>query len=566
MKEGIDVEMNDPRMENLRRAAGITRQQSQAIMNQLNSMNDEEVNLLLSENEELRDFISVDADKDNSGIVVNYTNQPQNGNTNQITFQAPWEGNLSVGGAMSPQTMNLFQSNGLFGNIWNWGQMDKRVQVYNQHPGMRLYNINPYQFLDENDLMNYYTTLEQQREKDENLKYVFCRLGAREDGSKEALEWAEQFKFKPADDIVKEQYEARQRAEEERRKELYGEDGTRTVYGVYDANGYRLQRACAFKVVNLATGEVVKEVKYRKDENGQSYEIHSMTEDRKLAYEIQQLHNAFYQDARFKEVFRRLFNQDYFGNIAKWEGWKQAGLTKAQMYTLYEDERVDWKKHEKLINRALMAASYSREKFNDILRKCCHCELDYANKSSFFSLSYDFERDLHYKRLTSTPEEMQNDPMVHSKLQQEYEIKRKLFMDKVNSGNLGCNMMMDANYHPTFPKPNIEQLTLEDFNKPENQVMYTQIVTPEIATPNMFIPDNKSNDKPLSREEILAMNGVKLDANGQVIPQQRTIGYMTVDDDTGQIISQQEFDVEVGHQGNSANNDMTDEELINAGF
>jgi hypothetical protein len=82
----------------------------------------------------------------------------------------------------------------------------------------------------------------------------------------------------------------------------------------------------------------------------------------------------------------------------------------------------------------------------------------------------------------------------------------------------------------------------------------------------MFIPDNKSNDKPLSREEILAMNGVKLDANGQVIPQQRTIGYMTVDDDTGQVISQQEFDVAVGHQGNSANNNMTDEELINVGF
>ena len=229
--------MNDPRMENLRRAAGVTRQQSQAIMNQLNSMNDEEVNLLLSENEELRDFISVDADKDNSGIVVNYANQPQNGNTNQITFQAPWEGNLSTGGAMSSQTMNLFQSNGLFGNIWNWGQMDKRVQAYNQHPGMRLYNINPYYFLDENDLMDYYTALEQQREKDENLKYVFCRLGAREDGSKEALEWAEQFKFKPADDIVKEQYEARQKAEEERRKELYGEDGTRTVYGVYLSKG-----------------------------------------------------------------------------------------------------------------------------------------------------------------------------------------------------------------------------------------------------------------------------------------------------------------------------------------
>lgn len=559
------MEANDPRMENLRRASAVTRQQSQAIMNQLNSMNDEEVNMLLSENEELRDFISVDADKDNSGIVVNYANQLQNGNTNQITFQAPWEGNLATGGGMSPQTLNLFQTSGLLGNFWNFGQNDKRVQVYNQHPGMRLYNLNPYQFLDENDLMDYYMMLESQREKQENLNYVFCRFGARADGSQEALDWAEQFKFKPADDIVREQAEARRKAEEERRKELYGEDGTRTVYNVYDANGYRLQRSFNFKVVNTETGEVVKEVKCRKDENGQSYDIHTISEDRKLAYEIQQLHNAFYQDARFKQVFARLFNQDYFGNIAKWEGWKQAGLTSAQMYTLYEDERVDWKKHAKLIDRALMKASYSREKFSDILKKCVHTELDFANKSNFFGLSYDFERDLHYKKLTSTPEEMQNDPMVHSKLQQEYEIKRRLFMEKVNSGQLGCNMMMDANYHPTFPKPNIDSLTIEDFSKPENQVMYTQIVTPQIATPNMFIPSNPEN-KPLSKEEILAMNGVKMDENGQVIPQQRTMGFMTVDDDTGQVIAQQEFDVATGNQGAVASNDMTDEQLMDVGF
>lgn len=133
------INENDPRMQNLRRAAGVTRQQSQAIMNQLNFMNDEEVNMLLSQDEELRDFISVDADKDNHGIVVNYANQPQNGNTNQITFKAPWEGNLSsVGrGAMSTQTMNLFQQNGFFGNVWNQN-IDRRVMMYNQHPGMSL--------------------------------------------------------------------------------------------------------------------------------------------------------------------------------------------------------------------------------------------------------------------------------------------------------------------------------------------------------------------------------------------------------------------------------------------
>lgn len=562
------INENDPRMQNLRRAAGVTKQQSQAIMNQLNSMNDEEVNMLLSQDEELRDFISVDADKDNRGIVVNYANQPQNGNTNQITFKAPWEGNLSsVGrGAMSPQTMNLFQQNGFFGNVWNQN-IDRRVMMYNQHPGMRLYNINPYAFLDERDLEDYYNMLEQQREKEEGLTYMFFNLGIKSGiATKEDAEWIEQFKFKSADDIVKEQAEARQRAEEERRKELYGDDGTKTVYDVYDANGYRLQRSISFKVVCLETGEVVNEFKCRKDENGQSYEIHTMAEDNKRNYEIQQLHNAMRQQERFNQTFARLFNQDYFGNIAKWEGWKAEGLTDAEMYTRYEDERVDWKKHEKLINRALITASYSREKFNDILKKCCHCELDYANKSNFFSLSYDFERDLHYKRLISTPEEMQNDPAVHQKLQQEYEVKRRVFMEKVNSGNLGCNMMMDINYHPTFPKPDIQSLTLEDFDKPENQVMYTKIVTPQISTPNMFIPDNKSNPASLSKEEILAMNGVKLDANGQVIPQQRTVGFMTVDDETGEVISQQEFDVAVDTQCKAADDSMTDEELMAIGF
>jgi hypothetical protein len=89
--------------------------------------------------------------------------------------------------------------------------------------------------------------------------------------------------------------------------------------------------------------------------------------------------------------------------------------------------------------------------------------------------------------------------------------------------------------------------------------MYTQLVTPEIATQNKFIPDNKS--KQLSEEEILAMKGVKFDANGNIIPQSRTYGVMTIDDDTGQVISKQEWDMTEDTTCRQASNDMSDEEL-----
>lgn len=545
------LDPNDPRMENLRRASQITMAQKETIQKELDKLSDEELNLMLDQDENLRDFISVGADQDNSGIVVNYANQPQN---QQISFQPSWNGT----GGMNQQTANLFGN--LFGMNWGYNNTDKRYQMYQQHPGMKLYNLNPYNFYDENQLFDYYQYLEDQRKQECDMNYVFSRMGATLDGSKEAIEWAEQFKFKPADDIVKEQQEARLKADEERRKEIYGEDGRKTVYGVYDANGYRFERAPSFRVRNAETGEIVLEVNHKKDENGRSYVIHSITEDRKRAYEMQVMYTDHIRAVRFGEAFRELFNKDYYGNIAKWNSWNEMGLSIGDKMKLYEDEQVDWEKHAKLVQKALITSSYSRDKFSEILKKCCHTELDYANKSQFFSLSYDFERDLKYKSLISTPEEMQNDPLVHQKLQEEYEIKRKQFLDKVYSGNLGCNMMIDANYHPTFPKPNLDDLTLEDFEKPENHVMYTQIVTPEIATKNLFIPE-ATQKQPESMEDILAMNGVKLDANGQVIPSQRTVGIMTVDDDTGQIISQQEWDMTPDTECRSANNDMTNEEL-----
>lgn len=549
----------EERMANLRRASAMTRMQDAQIQNTLSGMNDEQVECFIDQNPDVAEMLSISADSDNSGIVVNYANQPNN--QQEISISPPWETNFSVAG--QPQgRVNLFQvgSNPATGMSFNYGfgmnPSDERIKKYT--PGMKLYNINPYNFPNANQMIDYFNMLEKQREFAQNQQYGWALISARTVGTQEMLDWAESLKFKPADQVYKEMEEAKTKAEQERIKAMT-EEGNDVVYDVYDINGIRLQRACDFSIINKESGEVITEVVHKKDKLGQSFTVHTQVEDRKQQYELQQMYVQIANYNRYVDTLSKLFYKQYTDNKERWQRWKDAGLSTAEQYAMYEDERIDWGKHQKLLERALRTASYSRDTFKDILSSCCHTELDYANRSDFFSLSYDFERDLHYKTLISTPQEMNNDPMVHQKLQQEYDIKRKMFMDKVMSGNLGCEMATDAHYHPTFAKTPIDQLTLEDYNKPENQFMYTQTVTPEIATKNMFIPENMSG---IMTKEKLASMGIQLDENGQVIPQQRTIGIVSVDDDTGQVISQQEFDV--GPQtGASASDSMSNDELKN---
>ena len=60
----------------------------------------------------------------------------------------------------------------------------------------------------------------------------------------------------------------------------------------------------------------------------------------------------------------------------------------------------------------------------------------------------------------------------------------------------------------------------------------------------------------------MELDRIQLDENGQVLPQQRTIGTISIDDDTGQVLSQQEFDL--GPQtGASASDSMSDDVLKN---
>lgn len=549
----------EERMANLRRASAMTRMQDAQIQNTLSGMSNEQVEGFIDQNPDVAEMLSISADSDNSGIVVNYANQPNN--QQEISISPPWETNFSVAG--QPQgRVNLFQvgSNPTTGMSFNYGfgtnSNDERFKKYT--PGMRLYGINPYNFPNANQMIDYFNMLEKQREFAQNQQYGWALISARTVGTQEMLDWAESLKFKPADQVYKEMEESKTKAEQERIKAMT-EEGNDVVYDVYDVNGIRLQKACDFTIINKESGEVISEVVHKKDKLGQSFTVHTQVEDRKQQYELQQMYTQIANYNRYVDTFAKLFYKQYDDNKNRWQRWKDAGLSTAEQYAMYEDERIDWAKHQKLLERALRTASYSRDTFRDILSSCCHTELDYSNRSDFFSLSYDFERDLHYKTLISTPQEMNNDPMVHQKLQQEYDIKRKMFMDKVMSGNLGCQMATDAHYHPTFAKTPIDQLTLEDYNKPENQFMYTETVTPEIATKNMFIPENMSG---IMTKEKLASMGIQLDENGQVLPQQRTIGTISIDDDTGQVLSQQEFDI--GPQtGASASDSMSDDVLKN---
>ena len=57
--------------------------------------------------------------------------------------------------------------------------------------------------------------------------------------------------------------------------------------------------------------------------------------------------------------------------------------------------------------------------------------------------------------------------------------------------------------------------------------------------------------------------GVNVDDNGNIVPLKRTIGYVSVDDDTGEILSQEEFDVGPGSGAHDVSEKMSDDKLLN---
>ena len=515
------MDKNDPRYQNLVRASQMTRVQKEIIDKKIDNMSEDELLALQSQQYELENesgFTCIGADNNSGGgVFVNYRNMPNK-------KREPWEGALATGapayydmpmsnngqqprGAIdSPTVLPNFETGGVqifgmpqqqqFGGMMMQQYMDKRVVTYNSNPGMRYYNLNPYNFMDEKDLMNYFEYLEEQRKNQCSAQWCWYTLGIRGGTMEGDLEDYDYLKFKSANDIVREAMEEQQREQRERLEEIYGTpDNPKTVYDQYDKNGYRFKRVRPFKLINVKTGEITAEFHQdaRKDENGLHYEIRHITEDRKEEMELKKKDLEVYNAIVWTQTFWRVLGEHHAYNDERWARWRAQGLEGGALISAWLDDEIDWKKHEGCLVRALRMQSYSKEDFHEILSKCCHTDLIYSNKGDFYGIGYDYERDLHYKSLISTVEEMDNDPAVHQRLQMEYDKRREMFMKKVDSGDFRCVMATDFGFNPNvLPKPNIDKLTLEDYDKPENQIMYDEFECPERSFQNAFIPKDKT--------------------------------------------------------------------------
>ena len=79
----------EERRANLMRASAMTRVQDAQIQNSLNGMSDEEVQNFVDSNPDVAEMLTVGADTDNSGIIINYANQPNK--QEKISIDLPWE-------------------------------------------------------------------------------------------------------------------------------------------------------------------------------------------------------------------------------------------------------------------------------------------------------------------------------------------------------------------------------------------------------------------------------------------------------------------------------------------
>jgi hypothetical protein len=378
-------------------------------------------------------------------------------------------------------------------------------------------------------MIGYYEKCEEARKIDADVKYMLAKfsIGSFNGTPEEAEQYLESIRFKTADEIVAEQQKAAQKAMLQNQQVHETSDGE-IIYDVYDARGYKFVRDISFDLVDENGDIVTSYTGAHTDKNGKSYRIVTLQQEKKEEWDRQQYELGKYRALVASELMRQLVARNI--TFFKQEEEINKNLTEEERKMRYLERTCDWDKQEKLIHRIFRTSSFSKRTFNEILKDCCNTELGYSGKSDFFSLSYDFERDLHYATLTQSESELQSNPVMYNKFKQEFDIKRNQFLSKIYSGDLGCDMRTDAKYRPTTPKPIISQLTVGDYQKPENQVMYSQIYTPQLATENMFIP-----------KEL----GCKLDPNNQPIPNERTVGFMTVDDDTGEVVSKQEFDVPI---------------------
>ena len=471
----------EDRLANLRRASQMYRVNAQRTLNKIDSMTDEDIDRLAETDPNLKRLLEL-----NDSCAQE-----------EISISPPWETSFAEEVAkyrqeqgISPERVNLFQKTDTDNSNYNRGYTgssfmnnnsyytDERIKQFT--PGMKLYGINPMNFYSAEQMVAYYNELEADRKYKADQEYRWACLFQ--------LSYADNYKFKSADEIYAEMEQKKKEEEEERQRLIQEEiDEVGFLYDQYDSNGVKRQKAPSFRVRNEA-GEIIGEVKRPKDKQGHSYRIVSYAKEQKEAVEEANRRAQFANAERVREIMHNRVVKQYIDNKNKWARWKQ--LPPEEFITQYENERVDWNKHASILSRAISMASYSKKNFDDILRSCSK-ELKYSNRPDFFRLSYDFDRDLHYRELQANSiEELDSDPAVQQRLQSEFELKRKLFIDNAMANQFHANMESDASCHPSVPHPDIDSLTLEDYEKPENQIMYTKMCSPQLAMENAFIPAN----------------------------------------------------------------------------
>lgn len=505
--------VDQERLNGLLEASKRNRESAARIDSYVDTMTDEEVDEALEyysslENEERKGF-TVIGEGDSPKISVNYRTMPQNELVTERVLPKVQE---------APSQDIMYQP---------------PQQQYKEEYGF--YHLNPRNYYSWEQMDEHFKELEDERKKKCDLDVYLQMIGVRAEAiieHKPLEEYQEeidainkQYGFVPAKELM----EARRKQQ----MELMNNNNNSQNWlddpsYKYDERGIREQTTIVFSLVKIhedGKREVVytNKDKVQRNEKGEAVVYKSLAEDRMEKME---------KISRENEIAKAHAKQEATANIARWyyldaqrrhARWREEGKNVMQAQLDYEFERK-CKSAENNLMKFIdkQTDTYKKEDFYKILNSCCDTSLTYSNTSKVFRINYEFARDIHRLNLMKTPEEMENDQRLMDKLKEEYELKKRDFMEKVLSRNLRCDMTNLCREKPTFPKPNIDEMTLEDHLKPENNISYTHFEDPRHEMKSMFADEWTEEEKAKIRDV--------LDENGRPKVLKRTITTCSLDD------------------------------------
>lgn len=506
--------VDQERLNGLFEASKRNRESAEKIDSYIDTMTDEEVDEALKyysslENEERKGF-TVIGEGDSPKISVNYRTMPQNELVTERVLPKAQE---------APSQNFMYQP----------PQQQERIG-YKEEYGF--YHLNPRNYYSWEQMDEHFKELEAERKKKCDLDVYLQMISIQSEAIIEHRSLEEyqeeidainkQYGFVPAKELM----EARRKQMELMNNNNNSQNWLDDPSYKYDERGIREQTTVVFSLVKIhedGRREVVytNKDKIQRNEKGEAVVYKSLAEDRMEKME---------KIARENEIAKMKAKQEAIANLGRWyyldaqrrhARWREEGKNVMLAQLDYE---TDYKSAEKNLMKFIdkQTDTYTQEDFYKILNSCCDTSLTYSNASKVFRISYDFARDIHRLNLMKTPEEMENDQRLMDKLKEEYELKKRDFMEKVLSRNLRCDMTNLCREKPTFPKPNIDEMTLEDHLKPENNIPYDHFEDPRHEMKSIFADDWTEEEKAKIKD--------CLDENGRPKVLKRTITTGSLDD------------------------------------